>query len=68
MRTLTILSIVLGIYLIPVNHIFACSRLIVGAHWRSDVDADRLVADVIVVYLHAHKDFPNQLEETKKNL
>ena len=44
----------------------ARSRLIVGAHWRSDVEAGRLMAGAIVARLHAHKDFMEQLERAKK--
>lgn len=44
----------------------ARSRLIVGAHWRSDVEAGRLMAGAIVARLHAHKDFLDQLEKAKK--
>lgn len=44
----------------------ARSRLIVGAHWRSDVEAGRLMAGAIVARLHAHKEFLKQLEKAKK--
>lgn len=44
----------------------ARSRLIVGAHWRSDVEAGRLMAGAIVARLHAHKEFAEQLEKAKK--
>ena len=44
----------------------ARSRLIVGAHWRSDVEAGRLMAGAIVARLHAHKEFLDQLEKAKK--
>lgn len=41
------------------------SRLIVGAHWYSDVVAGRLLASTIVARLHAHQDFIDQLEKAK---
>ena len=44
----------------------ARSRLIVGAHWRSDVEAGRLIAGAIVARLHAHEEFLEQLEKAKK--
>lgn len=42
------------------------SRLIVGAHWYSDVAAGQLLASTIVARLHAHPDFNAQLERAKK--
>ena len=42
------------------------SRLIVGAHWYSDVVAGQLLASTIVARLHAHPDFNEQLERAKK--
>lgn len=42
------------------------SRLIVGAHWLSDVQAGRLLAATIVARLHAHQEFLQQLEFAKR--
>lgn len=44
----------------------ARSRLIIGAYWRSDVEAGRLMAGAIVARLHAQKDFLEQLDKAKK--
>lgn len=41
------------------------SRLIVGAHWYSDVVAGRLLAGTIVARLHSHPDFMRQLERAR---
>lgn len=41
------------------------SRVIVGAHWYSDVLAGQLLASTIVSRLHAHPDFIRQLEKAK---
>jgi acid phosphatase (class A) len=41
------------------------SRLIVGAHWYSDIVAGQLLASTIVARLHAHPDFMRQLEKAK---
>jgi len=41
------------------------SRLIVGVHWLSDVQAGRLLAATIVARLHAHHEFMQQLELAK---
>lgn len=42
------------------------SRIIVGAHFRSDVDAGRLVGAAAVSALHADKGFQKQLAKAKK--
>ena len=44
----------------------ARSRIIVGAHWYSDVEAGRLIAGTIVARLHTHKDFIKQLKRAKR--
>lgn len=45
---------------------FGQSRVIVGAHYQSDVDAGRITGAAIVSRLHADKDFQNQLKKAKK--
>lgn len=42
------------------------SRVIVGAHWASDVEAGRKVAIAVVDCLHHHKEFMEQLAKAKK--
>ena len=42
------------------------SRLIVGAHWLSDVQAGTVLAATIVARLHAHQEFMRQLELAKE--
>ncbi|MBD5207751.1 MAG: phosphatase PAP2 family protein [Bacteroidales bacterium] len=42
------------------------SRVIVGAHWQSDVDAGRIAGAGIVSILHSNKAFRKQLEKAKK--
>lgn len=41
------------------------SRVIVGAHWQSDVDAGRLAATAAVTKLHTSPAFMKQLEKAK---
>lgn len=45
---------------------FGQSRVIVGAHYQSDVDMGRIVAAGIVAALHANKGFEKQLAKAKK--
>ena len=45
---------------------FGQSRVIIGVHWQSDVDAGRVVASTLVARLHALKDFTDQLDKAKK--
>ena len=45
---------------------FGESRVIVGAHFQSDVDAGRLVGSAVVAALHADKGFQKQLAKAKK--
>ena len=42
------------------------SRVIVGAHWQSDVNAGYLYASVAVAKLHTSPVFMKQLEKAKK--
>lgn len=42
------------------------SRVIVGAHWQSDVDAGRLVGSVTYSRMHSNERFLLELEEAKK--
>ena len=42
------------------------SRVIVGAHWRSDVDAGRLAASVAYARLHNSARFQEQLKKAKE--
>jgi acid phosphatase (class A) len=37
------------------------SRVIVGAHWQSDVDAGRLASSVAVARMHRHPDYAREL-------
>lgn len=41
------------------------SRVIVGAHWQSDVDAGRLAASAAVIRLHTSPEFMEQLAKAK---
>ena len=41
------------------------SRVIVGAHWQSDVDAGRLAGSVAVLTLHTCPEFMEQLEKAR---
>lgn len=45
---------------------FGQSRVIVGAHWQSDVDMGRLVGSAAVARLHADKEFEKQMKKAKK--
>ncbi|MDE5869416.1 MAG: phosphatase PAP2 family protein, partial [Muribaculaceae bacterium] len=45
---------------------FGQSRVIVGAHYQSDVDAGRVMGAAIVSTLHTDKGFQKQLEKAKK--
>lgn len=45
---------------------FGQSRVIVGAHYQSDVDAGRVAGAGIVAMLHTDKGFRKQLEKAKK--
>ena len=42
------------------------SRVILGFHYQSDVDAARLVASAVVARLHADKDFEKQMKRARK--
>lgn len=44
---------------------FGESRVIVGAHWQSDVDMGRLVSAAAVARLHADEEFAEQLARAK---
>lgn len=41
------------------------SRVIVGAHWQSDVDMGRIVSSAAIARLHADQDFDEQLQRAK---
>ena len=41
------------------------SRVIVGAHWQSDVDAGRLAGSAAVVTLHTCPEFLEQLAKAR---
>ncbi len=45
---------------------FGQSRVIVGAHYQSDVDMGRVVSAGIVAALHSNKGFEKQLKKAKK--
>lgn len=45
---------------------FGQSRVIVGAHYQSDVDMGRVVAAGVVATLHSNKGFEKQLAKAKK--
>lgn len=47
---------------------FGQSRVIVGAHFQSDVDAGRVIGAMTVARLHADKGFIKRLEKSKKEL
>ena len=42
------------------------SRVIVGAHWQSDVDAGRLAASAAVARMHSIPEYQEDLEEARK--
>ena len=42
------------------------SRVIIGVHFQSDVDAARLVASAVVARLHADKEFARQMKRAKR--
>jgi len=42
------------------------SRVIVGAHWQSDVDASRVAASIAYCTLHASPDFREQMAKAQK--
>ena len=41
------------------------SRVIVGAHWQSDVDAGRLAASVAIARMHTSPEYQEDLEEAR---
>lgn len=45
---------------------FSESRVIVGAHWQSDIDAGRLAASAAVAKMHTSPEFLAQMEKAKK--
>lgn len=45
---------------------FGQSRVIVGAHWQSDVDMGRIIGAGIVASLHANEGFVEQLRKAKE--
>ncbi len=45
---------------------FGQSRVIIGVHHQSDVDAGRIIASTLVARLHALKEFNDQLAKAKK--
>ena len=45
---------------------FSESRVIVGAHWQSDIDAGRLAASAAVAKMHTSPEFLEQMEKAKK--
>ena len=46
-------------------YMYGDSRVIVGAHWQSDVDAGRLAASAAVIRLHTSPEFMEQLAKAK---
>jgi acid phosphatase (class A) len=52
--------------LIARGYMYGESRVIVGAHWQSDVNAGYLYASVAVAKLHTSPAFMKQLEKAKK--
>lgn len=48
------------------GYMYGESRVIVGAHWQSDVDAGRLAATAAVTKLHTSQEFMEQLTKAKK--
>lgn len=47
------------------GYMYGESRVIVGAHWQSDVDAGRLAASAAVIKLHTSPAFIKQMEKAK---
>lgn len=48
------------------GHMYGESRLIVGAHWQSDVDAARLAASAAYVRIHNSARFQEQMRKAKE--
>lgn len=44
----------------------AKSRVIVGFHFQSDVDAARIITPTMIARLHADEEFAKQLQKAKK--
>ena len=47
------------------GYIYGESRVVVGAHWQSDVDAGYLAATAVYMKLHTSPDFLQQLERAR---
>ena len=48
------------------GYMYGESRVIVGAHWQSDVDAGRLVASVAIAKLHTSDRFLKQMQKARE--
>ncbi|MBP5711808.1 MAG: phosphatase PAP2 family protein, partial [Prevotella sp.] len=48
------------------GHMYGDSRLIVGAHWQSDVDAARLAASAAYAHIHNSARFQEQMRKAKE--
>ena len=54
--------------ILKVGYEYGESRVIVGYHYQSDVDAARIAAGAALVVLHANEDFQKDLELARKEL
>lgn len=50
------------------GYMYGESRVIVGAHWQSDVDAGRLAASAAIMKLHTSPAFTRDIEKAKAEL
>ena len=48
------------------GHMYGESRVIVGAHWQSDVDCGRLAASIAYAFLHSSPEFLDQMRRAQE--
>ena len=54
--------------ILKVGYEYGESRVIVGYHYQSDVDAARIAAGAALAVLHANEDFQKDMELARKEL